>query len=237
MSLKQAANGAMMALNPWIPYQKSKDDACLRLFCFPYAGGSASIFTLWPKEAPATIEICSVQLPGRETRRQEAPVNRLALLLPQLEAALRPLLDKPFAFFGHSMGAILAFELARRLGPQAAPRALFLSACPAPGTTRLAPLHQLPQAEFVAALQERYPMMDQGILQDPELLQLFLPVLRADLALYETYVYAAGVPLSCPIHVFGGLQDHVVRRAHLAAWQPETTGDFTQRMFPGDHFF
>lgn len=223
----------------WVRPPQPNPQARLRLFCFPYAGGGASVYRLWPEALPAQIEVCPVQLPGREGRMQEAPFTRLVPLVQTLARVLRPYLDIPFAFFGHSLGALISFELARQLRRQVdlSPVRLFMAACSAPQLSNPGPpIHQLPEAAFVAELR-RLDGTPELILEDPNLLDLFLPLLRADFELYETYTYLAEAPLDCPLSAFGGLQDRRVDRGALAAWRDQTTGDLSLRMFPGNHFF
>jgi medium-chain acyl-[acyl-carrier-protein] hydrolase len=212
----------------------------LRLFCFPYAGGGASIFRQWAQALPNGIEICPVMLPGRETRLREKSFTRLTPLVEVLAEALQPSLDVPFAFFGHSMGGLLAFETARELRRQNAPQPLhlFLSARPAPQLGRAdPPLSHLPDAIFVTELQRRYSGIPAVILQDSELLKLYLPILRADLEMLETYSYSPESRLDYPISTFGGLQDVMVTPDKIAPWREQTTQTFTRKLFPGNHFF
>jgi surfactin synthase thioesterase subunit len=225
-------------LNTWIACSHFNPKARLRLFCFPYAGGGASIFHAWVKMLPDEVEVCPIQLPGRENRLKESPLTQLSELLQDLQIALLPILDKPFAFFGHSLGAIISFELARQLRPQDRLTHLFVSGCPAPHLPNLkSPLHKLSDAEFIEAVQQRYQNIPQVVLQEKEVMALFLNILRADLTLFETYSYVANEPLDCPISAFGGLQDKTTSRDQLAAWCEQTSNTFTQRMLPGDHFF
>jgi medium-chain acyl-[acyl-carrier-protein] hydrolase len=161
-------------------------------------------------------------------------------LVEALAEALVPMLDIPFALFGHSLGALVSFELARELRRRGmpAPVQLFVSARPAPQFHRcLRPMHQLPEPEFIAELIQRYDAIPAAILADPELMQLFSPILRADLEIMETYVYRAEALLESPISVLGGLQDRTVSSSHLEAWKDQTSNSFKLRMFPGDHFF
>ena len=156
-----------------------------------------------------------------------------------LAQALAPLLDKPFAFFGHSLGALLGFELARQLRRQSdiQPVRLFVSADRAPQIpSRERPIHALSEGDFLAELR-RLNGIPEMVLEDAELMQIMLPIVRADVAAYETYVYATEPPLDCPISGFGGLQDLRVNRADLEAWREQTSASFSLRMFPGDHFF
>lgn len=178
-------------------------------------------------------------LPGREGRLSEPAISRLLPLVEALGSALQPWLDLPFVFFGHSMGALLAFELARRLRGLYAiePRQLFLSGNAAPQVPDLnPPRHALPEAEFLAELR-RLNGTPEAVLQHRELMELMLPILRADFAVCETYVYTPQPLLACPIAAFGGLDDPEIRRDALAAWAEQTQGAFRLRMLPGDHFF
>jgi medium-chain acyl-[acyl-carrier-protein] hydrolase len=227
------------AFDSWIACRKANPQARLRLFCFPYAGTGASIFRTWSDSLPADIEVCPIQFPGRGARTMETPFTQLAPLVQALAQALVPLLDKPFAFFGHSLGALVGFELARQLRRQSGvqPIRLFVSAARAPQIPhRNRPIHALPEGEFLVELR-RLNGIPEKVLEDVELMQIMLPVLRADFAVYETYVYSTELPLHCPISIFGGLQDHRVSRDDLEAWRDQTRVSSSLRMFPGDHFF
>lgn len=225
--------------NPWIHFPPPSASVSLRLFCFPYAGGSAAAFRKWSTAFPPAIEVCPVLLPGREARLGEAAFSSVALLLEAFVPALVPHLDKPFVLFGHSMGALVAFELARKLKRESKPlpEHLFVSARAAPGfALPQSPLSHLPDEDFIHAL-SRFNGSDQDALQHPELMKLMLPSLRADFALHEQYQYLEGPALECPITAFGGLQDTAVEAGGLNAWRAFTSGSFTRRMFPGNHFF
>jgi medium-chain acyl-[acyl-carrier-protein] hydrolase len=227
------------ASDPWIACRKPNPQARLRLFCFPYAGTGATIFRTWSDGLPADVEVCPVQLPGRGTQLMETPFTQLSPLIEALAQALVPLLDKPFAFFGHSLGALVGFELARQFRRQSGiqPVRLFVSADRAPQIPhRDRPIHALPEGEFLGGLR-RLNGIPGKVLEDAELMQIMIPVLRADFAVYETYVYSTEPPLNCPISTFGGLQDHRVSRGDLEAWRDQTSVSFSLRMFPGDHFF
>jgi medium-chain acyl-[acyl-carrier-protein] hydrolase len=188
---------------------------------------------------PADVEVCPIQFPGRGTRLTEPPFSQLSQLVEALTETLLPLLDKPFALFGHSLGSLVIFELARRLRAihQLRPLRLFVSAGPAPQIPhRGTPIHGLPEKEFAAEL-NRLNGTPAELLNHDELMEIVLPSLRADFALYESYQYSSGPPLNCPISTFGGLSDQKVSHSDLEAWREQTSLSFSIRMFPGDHFF
>jgi medium-chain acyl-[acyl-carrier-protein] hydrolase len=225
--------------SPWLEHLKPNPGASLRLFCFPYAGAGAVIFRHWQAGLAGNVEVCPVQLPGRGKRIGEQPYTQMQFLIEALAQALLPHLDKPFAFFGHSMGALIGFEIARTLRKRygLSPRQLFVSGRRAPGIPNLEPpTSNLPEAEFIETL-HNLKGTPREVLDHPELMELVLPQLRADFTLCETYAYAPATPLDCPIGVFGGLQDAEVSREQLEGWRTETTAAFSLRMFPGDHFF
>ena len=175
--------------DPWLACRKQNQRARVRLFCFPYGGSGASLFRGW--SLPGSVDLCPVQIPGRETRFRERPFTRLEPLVEQLVQALRSYLDLPFALFGHSIGALIAFELARRLQRRLrlTPLRLFASAYGAPHLPRDGqPLHALPAAEFCNEL-ERLNGTAAGVIANKELIDLLLPTLRADFAVCETYRY------------------------------------------------
>jgi medium-chain acyl-[acyl-carrier-protein] hydrolase len=230
----------MIANNPWILSRKPNPSARMRLFCFPYAGKGASLFSTWPNGLPSEVAVCAIQLPGRETRMREKSMTRMAQVVQSLAEGLQPLLEMPFAFFGHSNGALISFELAqelRRLN-RPVPLHLFASAQHAPQIPeRHPPMSHLPEADFVQQVRRRYGGIPDEILREPGLLDLLLPILRADLEILETYVYRAEPPLDCPITVYSGLEDAEYTPADLEAWSLQTRSGFALRMFPGDHFF
>ncbi len=222
----------------WLVSPKPNPRARLRLFCLPYAGGGAHIFRSWADRLPPTVEVSALQLPGRGTRLMEPPFTQLSSLIEAVAQALRSRLDKPFVFFGHSMGALVGFELARALrrGHHLEPAHLFVSGCHAPQIPDPNPIYALPEAEFLRELR-RLNGLPEEVLENTELLQLMLPTLRADCMVTETYVYREEPLLRCPVTAFGGLQDPLVGRQHLEPWRDETSGTFALRMLPGDHFF
>lgn len=223
----------------WFPYYRPKPQARLRLFCIHYAGGGASVFRSWPELMPDQIDICALQLPGHESRLSEDLITNFPQLIETLLPVFLPYLDMPYAFFGHSMGASISFELARALNQsgQKPPAHLFVSGRRGAQVERREPLtHNLPDPEFIEKLRDLEGTPEE-VLQHKELLEFLLPVIRADFTLSETYTYHSQELLSCPLSAYGGLQDKDVTRADLAAWQLETSGPFVQRMFPGHHFF
>lgn len=227
------------AAGPWVAHSRASQNRRLRLFCFAYAGGGASVFRPWPRLLPDAVEIFALRLPGRENRIKEPPFTHIASLVDSLVPDTLPYLDGPFAFFGHSLGALVSFELTRALYTRhgIAPRQLFVSACLAPQVMEVkTPLHTMPEAGFIAALQRLNGLPD-AVLQNQELLGMMLPTLRADFAVFETYVYQPGPPLPCAISAFGGLRDVDAPRTKIANWSEQTSNNFTLRMLPGDHFF
>ncbi len=225
--------------NPWFSQYKPKTHAEVRLFCLPYAGGTALIYRKWPEILPPTIDVCALQPPGRGNRIIEPAFNRIEDLVKALVEVMRPYLDKPFALFGHSMGALISFELARCLRREVnlTPQQLFFSGHRAPQLPDPdPPTYNLPEKEFLAELR-RLNGTPPEALENSELMQLMIPLLRADFALCQTYIYTIDAPFSCPISVFGGLQDIDVSRANLEAWRTQTTSNFSLHMFPGDHFY
>lgn len=225
------------AVRPLIPTDHSR--VSLRLFCFPHAGGMSSVFYPWAKRLPPTIEMGVIQLPGRGARIAESPLTELHSILAELMSVLRECDQVPFALFGHSMGALLAYELARTLTCVGiSPRAVFVSAACAPQTvTHRTQLHRLPNAALIQELAERYHAVPVEILNDDEAQELFLPALRADLELLETYAHTPGVLLECPIFAFGGKADPEVTSEDLLRWREQTQHAFRVELFPGGHFY
>jgi medium-chain acyl-[acyl-carrier-protein] hydrolase len=228
-----------MAADLWFPYIKQSARPVVRLFCFPYAGGSAHLYRHWPDHLPATIEVWPVELPGRGNRLMEVPFTRLTSLVHAAARALLGHLDRPFAFFGHSMGALVAFELARLLRREhgLSPLQLFASAARAPQLCEPGPhISSLPQPEFLEKLRG-LGGTPREVLEQPELMELLGVILRADFAVCDTYSYVPDAPLNCPLSVFGGLQDPEVGADQLDAWRAQTIAPFSRHMFPGGHFF
>lgn len=224
----------------WLRSYPQKRQARLRLFCFPYAGGGGSAFRSVFDRVPDDLDVCPIQLPGREGRFAERPFSSLDPLIAALHEELLPYLDMPYAFFGHSMGALISFELARALrssGQVPGPVHLLVSGHRAPQLPDLRPpAHQLPEPQLLEALRDLEGTPEE-VLQHEELLQLLLPVLRADFAICETYTYVPQPPLACPISVFGGLRDPNVPYESILAWKQHTTKTCQVHFFAGGHFF
>lgn len=224
---------------PWVAYSRPAIGARIQLFCFPYAGGGASIFRSWGDELSSDVALLPVQYPGREGRLQEERFETLDAMVEAIAAGLLPGMDRPFAFFGHSMGALVAFYLARLLrdrhGRQ--PTHLVVSACQAPQLPRdRGPISHLPVPRFLEEV-GRYGGLPDILLREPDLLAMFLPILRSDFKILESDRPAAGARLECPITAIGGQADPFVSETDLAAWQDQTSGRFTLHMLPGGHFF
>lgn len=211
----------------------------LRLFCFPYAGSGASVFRGWSAEIAAGIEVCPIQFPGRENRWGEPPFTRMSSLVEALAEALWPLLDTPFAFFGHSMGALIGFELARHLRRKGGKEAAHLIASGArapqlPDPDE--PIHHLPDAALIERLLKLRGIPGE-VLGNDDLMKLLLPALRADLELCEMYRYTDEEPLNCRVSAYAGRHDQKAPSEDVAAWGAQTANEFSLRVFPGDHFF
>ena len=224
----------------WVVCPQPRPDARLRLICFPYAGGGASAFKDWADAAPEHIELRVVQLPGREERLGEPLMTEMPALVDALTREIMAYADRPFAFFGHSMGAIVCYEVACRLRARGAaqPKHLFVSARAAPQLeNNTEPLRFLDNDQFIERLHQTYGAVPEAIRKSTELQDVFLPILRADVELLETHTDGAANPLDCPITAFGGASDPAISAAMLAGWRERTTAGFVQHEFPGDHFF
>ncbi len=224
--------------NSWIFGARPKPAARLRLFCFPYAGGGATTYSPWVSAIAPDIEVYPVQLPGRENRVGERAFLQFPDLIRALSQALLPYFTQPFAFFGHSMGALIAFGLAQQLRQQQRPMPehLLLSAYRAPQIPNRESLHTLSESALIQKVLELDGTRPE-VLENLELRQFLLPIMRADFSICESYVYTDEEPLQCPITTFGGLQDSRVSRESLEAWREQTANTFMLHMLPGSHFF
>lgn len=226
-------------MNPWLVTFRPRPTARVRMFCLPHAGGAASFFSSWAERLSPAIEACAVQLPGRATRFSEVPFHRLEPLVAALADALLPAIDRPFALFGHSMGALVCFELARRLERthRLVPEHLFVSGAGAPHLPRPTPRLTDKRDPAIVESIARLDGTPTEVLASKELVDLIAPALRADFAVCETYVYRKRRALYCPITAFGGKDDPGVRGHALKAWAAETRGGLAMHQFEGGHFF
>jgi medium-chain acyl-[acyl-carrier-protein] hydrolase len=206
------------------------------LVCLPYAGGSASIFDTWQRQT-SVLDIVAVQLPGRANRIAEPPLVSLAEMVDRLTTELAGL-GRDYALFGHSMGALVAFELARRIRDDGldGPRALFVSAYPAPDLPIPPPVYNLPRPELIRWLVDNGGL-DIDVAQHDELMDVLLPALRADLAVADTYAYRSAPSLPWPIRVFLGAEDPSCTLADVGGWHRQSTRGCEVDVLPGDHFY
>jgi medium-chain acyl-[acyl-carrier-protein] hydrolase len=225
--------------NSW--FVASGDTACsqYRLFCFPYGGAGSGAFRAWGKALVPGMEICAVVPPGRERRFMEPRFESVEPLVACLAKEIVPLLDRPFAFFGHSVGALIAFELARRLrrGGLAQPRHLFVSGRAAPQCPgRGGELRNLSGDALVEAVRRISHAAD-GPPPDPAMIKALEPLLRSDFSITETYRYVPDAPLDIPISAFGATEDATVGVPEVLEWRAQTTMAFECEIFEGGHFF
>lgn len=223
---------------PWFAFRSSSRQARLRLFCLPFGGGSASIYRTWADHLPGQVELCPLQLPGRENRIKEVPFTGMAPLIEALSEELRAFVDLPFAIFGHSLGAVVGFELAQRLWSFGKlPVHLIVSAHEPPSAKpRTKPIYSLPDRQLIDKLRE-LGGTPKAVLEDSDMLDMLLPMIRADFEINDTYVSAPDRPLECPITVLGASDDREVKVDDLKDWSQATRGPFRMRIFEGEHFY
>ena len=210
----------------------------LRLFCLPYSGASAMAYSRWRRSLPEWLQVRPLELPGRGMRMDEALQHQIQPLARQLANEIGPELDRPYALFGHSLGGLLAFELAHALRECGLPEPLALFASATAGPARR-DVSEYAVAKTNAQLIERLRELNgtsEEVLANTELMQLMLPILRADFLLCGSFSHGQRAPLPLPIHVFGGKQDSV-RAEQLLDWQADTSSVFSLDMFEGHHFF
>lgn len=224
--------------SPWLPFAQRRDDPRLRLFCFAHAGGGASLFRRWHEALPPAIEVHPVQLPGRETRFGDERHTRVVELARELADVLQPLLDRPYALFGHSLGALVSYALTREQRARGArlPERLLLSGSSGPQLPRLRILHDMSEAELIDALREMNGT-PAAVLDSPEMRALFLPLLRDDFELVETYRVEPDDPLDLPFSLIGSPEDAEVPTERLLAWEAHSLQACEHRVVPGGHFF
>jgi medium-chain acyl-[acyl-carrier-protein] hydrolase len=221
-----------------VGFRVPNPQARIRLFCFPYAGGGAGIYRDWCSRLPADIEVAAVQLPGREWRIQETPLADMKAMAADALESVRPFLDKPYALLGTSMGGTLIFELARaiRAAGLPAPRCLIPFACGAPHTPETKLFHSLPDAELLEEIRG-FGALANELVEHPEMLDILLPILRADCTAHETNECEEQPPFDFPIWVYGGLGDDTVERDRLDAWAVHTSADCRVHMINAGHLF
>jgi medium-chain acyl-[acyl-carrier-protein] hydrolase len=223
-------------LDRWVPFRSEGTVVRCRLFCFPHAAGNAALYRPLRSFMPAEIDLCPVELPGRAARLGEPPFTSMSALMERLHHALQPLMAVPFGFFGHSVGACVAFEAARRLRAIDGRAAihLFVSARAGPHTSP--PPARLRTDHELLGMLGRFGGTPEAIMQRPELVAAILPTLRADIALAERHTVDAGDRIGCPITAFGGADD-VSLSGSLRSWSDFTRARFRTCIFPGGHFY
>lgn len=227
-----------MKKSPWVSPLTKQAFPAMRLFCFPYSGGSAQLYNTWAEHLPATVQLLGIQYPGRGSRFTETPCTNLDQLLPDLKESIKPFLDIPFAFFGHSLGAAIAFELTRELQKDGiSPKHLFVSARNAPHLPKQTePLHNLPEDAFRKKIHELGGTAPE-VLEHPELMDLVAPLIRADFTVSETYALRPGGPVTCPMTAMGGSKDPLVPVNGIHEWEQHAGGSFKSNIFDGEHFY
>lgn len=228
-------------MSDWFPCRAPNGSARLRLLAFPHAGGGASAYRLWHRAAGPEIEFRPVQYPGRENRIGEPLIDAMAPLVDRLADALADLDDRPFAFYGHSLGGLVAFELACELRRRGARPPIHLAIGARRAPDRSAPetdIHHLPDDAFVDEIQERYGAIPAAVLAEPEMMALFIPVLRADFTILETRVHRTRDPLDIPLTAFAAVDDDRNEVADVEAWRGATRSPFEMvTLDGGGHFF
>ncbi len=223
----------------WIATRTPRPAARLRLFCFAHGGGGATAFRGWADHLPTDIDVCPIQLPGRETRFHDRPLRSMRELVDSVADGVLPHLSMPYAFYGHSLGAVVAFELARRLRDSKLrePSHLVVAGHGAPHLPRIHPaISGLGDDDFIARVQALQGIPE-SLLANRELMDIVLPALRADYEIIEKYRHVAGEPLETPITALAGADDPIAPPEAIAAWRVHTRGAFEIEVFPGGHFF
>jgi medium-chain acyl-[acyl-carrier-protein] hydrolase len=235
---KLKPTGLTPSASPWL-WHHGKPDAPMRLFCFPYSGAGASAYRSWGPHLNDDIELWTIQYPGHESRVTETLIENMDAMCAALQEEIGPYLDRPYAFFGHSMGALLAFAFSQKRMhdnlPQ--PRALYISGCPAPQMWN-------PEESIIDLSDEelknqimKLGLMSPYMLAKPDLIDLYLTIIRSDFTLYESYSNEGITPLDCPIVALSGRSDPLVDRDQLQGWNMHTHNDFRMLRFSGGHFY
>lgn len=219
--------------------RRPAESAALTLYCLPYAGSSARIYEPWRTLLPASVTLQPLELPGRGARWSERPVSALGPLLEDLAGRMSEARHTPYAVLGHSFGGVLAFELVRHLRTLGfvPPRRLLVSGCPAPHlATPAETTHDLSDEEFTRRLRQLRGTPEE-LLQNDELMELYIPIIRADYTILDHYAPPAAEPLDCPVTAFYGRDDEDVPRALCEPWQDYSAPSFALEEIDGDHFF
>ncbi|MGB3442677.1 MAG: alpha/beta fold hydrolase [Actinophytocola sp.] len=225
------------ATDLWLRRYQPTQDAAHRLVCLPHAGGSASYFFGVAKNLAPAVDVLAAQYPGRQDRRTEPCVTAIAELADLLATHVARVADRPLSLFGHSMGAVLAFEVAARLEADGvAPHSIIVSGRRAPGTVRDERVHLRDDDGLVAEIQA-LSGTDAKVMRDEELLRMVLPAIRGDYRAIETYRSEPGRTISAPIHAIVGESDPKATVAEVSRWEEHTTGAFAMKVFPGGHFY
>lgn len=227
------------AKSKWMLVSHTREPAIGRLLCIPFAGGGAAAYHPWVNGVLPGVELIRIRLPGRESRLREPLIDEFDAIIGLLVQELIPWLDLPFFLYGHSMGALLAFELARELRRTRGilPARLFVGGFRAPHLPPPdSPFSHLPTPAFLDRVLQ-YGGIPSLILNEPELMDIFVPILRADFRIIESYVYKEEPPLECPITAFGGMSDPKVTKDRIDAWRIQTAAGFDSHFFNGGHFF
>lgn len=222
----------------FIPFKQEKS-SYVRLFCFHYGGGSASAYKEWVKDLLDYVDLIAIQLPGRESRFGESLLSNVPQVVSELYKDFDPYLNKPFVFFGHSIGSLIAFELTRLLRKHGIfmPKHLIVLGTKAHQVPLKRPIiHNLPDPKLTEEIR-KYNGIPNDILENQELMSIFLPIIRADFSISETYQYTVEEALDCPITALGGLSGDSFDSADLLEWKTQTSSSFEYHLLPGDHFF
>ncbi|MFS1524197.1 thioesterase II family protein [Microbulbifer sp. 2304DJ12-6] len=222
----------------WFTFFERKPDAKLRLFCFPYGGGGLSAFSDWAASMPPGVELAVMELPGRGQRFSEPLMHDMSVIIERMANEFISYIDKPYVFFCHSLGAFLGFELMQALRRRdvSLPKLFMVAGMRAPQFEVENQLHSLDDDAFLIAL-DQYNGTPANILANRELMNLYLPIFRADFSLSEKYQYRPSKPFNLPFIFMGGRDDHTVREVESDGWQLHSERPIVQKFFPGDHFF
>jgi medium-chain acyl-[acyl-carrier-protein] hydrolase len=227
-----------MTLDTWLPFRNEGSVVRCRVFCFPHAAGNATFYRPLRRFMPSEVDFCPVELPGRAARLHEPPLTSMSALMEKLDHALQPLMGVPFGFFGHSVGACMAFEAARQLRSVDGRNAvhLFVSGRGSPKFASAEPQARPPSDRDLLAILRRFGGTPAAVMQRPELITALLPALRADLALVAGYAVDPDNRIACPITAFAGADD-VAHSGSLQSWRDFTRGKFRACTLPGGHFY